>query len=67
MARIRLQQSAVALLRYGARINWKVDELEKLDRTTRKTMTMYGALHPKSDVDRLYVKRRDGGRGLIGI
>ena len=29
---------AVALLRYGAGIiNWKVDELKKMDRTTRKT------------------------------
>ena len=29
-------------------------------------MTMYGMLHPKSDVDRIYVSRKDGGRGLIG-
>ena len=27
---------------------------------------MYGALHPKSDVDRLYIPRK-GGRGLISI
>ena len=53
---------AVALLRYGAGIiNWKVDELKKLDRTRRKTLTMYGVLHPKSDIDRLYVKRKHGG------
>ena len=26
---------------------------------------MYGALHPKSDVDRLYMPRKEGGRGLI--
>ena len=59
---------AVALLRYGAGIiNWKVEELKSLDRTTRKTLTMYGALHPRSDVDRLYVKRKEGGRGLINI
>ena len=43
---------AVALLRYGAGIiNWKVDELKKNDRTTRKTLTMYRVLHPKTDVD----------------
>ena len=29
-------------------------------------MTLYGALHPKSDMDRLYMKRKEGGRGLIG-
>ena len=30
-------------------------------------MTMYGGLHPKSDVDRLYVKRKEEGRGLISV
>ena len=25
------------------------------------------ALHPKSDVDRLYIPRKEGGRGLISI
>ena len=30
-------------------------------------MTMYGALHPKSDVDRLFIKRKEGGRGLISM
>ena len=30
-------------------------------------MTMYGVLHPKSDIDRLYLKRKHGGRGLISI
>ena len=28
-------------------------------------MTLYGALHPKSDVDRVYLARQKGGRGLI--
>ena len=28
---------------------------------------MYGGLHPKSDVDRLYVKRKERGRGLISV
>ena len=26
---------------------------------------MYGALHPKSDVDRIYIQREKGGKGLI--
>ena len=30
-------------------------------------MTIYAGLHPKSDVDRLYVKRKEGGRGLISV
>ena len=59
---------AVALLRDGAGIiNWKVDESKKIDITTRKTLTIYGTLHPKSDVDRLYLKREHGGRVLTNI
>ena len=27
--------------------------------------TIYGALHPNSDVDRLYIPRKEGERGLI--
>ena len=58
----------VALLRYGAGIiNWKVDELKEMDRTTRKTLTIYDGLHPKSGIDRLYLKQNHGGRGLISI
>ena len=59
---------AVAIFRYGAgTIQWKASELKDLDKKSRKTMTMYGGLHPKSDVDRLYVKRKEGGRGLISV
>ena len=59
---------AVAIFRYGAGIlHWSKSELNALDRKSRKTMTMYGALHPKCDVDRLYMKRKEGGRGLIGV
>ena len=42
-------------------------ELQATDRKTRKLFTIYGALHPKSDVDRLYIPRKEGGRGLISI
>ena len=30
-------------------------------------MTMHRALHPKDDVDRLYVSRKEGGSGLGSI
>lgn len=36
-----------------------------MKRMTRKVLTMNGAFHPKSDVDRLYLSRVSGGRGLI--
>ena len=28
---------------------------------------MYGAIHPMSDVDRMYVQRKEGGRGLVSV
>ena len=46
---------AVSLMRYGG-IKWNVAELDEMDRKTRKIMTMNKEFHPKSDVDRLYVK-----------
>ena len=30
-------------------------------------MTMHKALHPRDDVDRLYVSRKEGGRGIDSI
>ena len=57
---------AVAVLRYGAGIlTWNVEELKELDKKTRKLLTMHKGLHPKSDVDRLYLSRTDGGGGLM--
>lgn len=59
---------AVPVLRYtGGIINWTREELDNLDRKTRKLMTANKALHPKSDVDRLYLSRKEGGRGLIQV
>ena len=60
----------VSLLRYlAAFVSWRKSELQATDRKTRKLFTIYGALHPKSDVDRLYIAipRKEGGRGLISI
>ena len=57
---------AVSLLRYSAAfVSLRRSELQPIDRKTRKLFTIYGVLHPKSDVDRLYI--REGGRGLISI
>ena len=38
-----------------------------MDQRTRKLMTIHQALHPRDDVDRLYVSRKEGGRGLASI
>ena len=48
-------------------IDWTKEELHEIDRTTRKLLTIYRVLHPQADVDRLYMARADGGRGLIGV
>ena len=59
---------AVSLLRYSAAfVFWRKSELQAIDRKNRKLFTTYGALHHKSDVDRLYIPRKEGGRGLIFI
>ena len=63
-----LMSWAVYLLRYSAAfVSCRKNELQAIDRKTRKFFTIYGALHRKSDVDRLYIPRKEGGRGLISI
>lgn len=34
------------------------EELKNNDRKTRKLMTMNGVLHPKADIDRLYLEKK---------
>ena len=58
----------VSLLRYSeAFIDWNCAELAQLDRGTRKLMTMHNALHQKSNVDRLYIPKKEGGRRSQGV
>jgi hypothetical protein len=50
------------VLRYSfGIINWRIEEIKKIDRKTRKILTMYKMHGPKADRDRLYVKRKEGG------
>ena len=58
---------AVSLLRYSAAFSWRKSELQAIDRKTRNLFTIYVALHPTSDVGRLYIHRKEGGRCLISI
>ena len=59
---------AVSVVRYTAGVlDWTQKELDTLDKKTRKILTMNGAFHMASSVDRLYMKRKDGGRGLISV
>ena len=45
----------------------KISELRRIDTKTRKLLNMHKMLHPKADVERLYIPRKDGGRGLIEV
>ena len=38
-----------------------------MDQRTKKLMTMYKALYPRYVIDRLYVLRKEGGKGLASI
>lgn len=48
-------------------VDWKMEEIRKLDRKTRKLLTMERMHHPRADVDRMYLPRNQGGRGLIQL
>ncbi len=46
---------------------WSVVELRAVDRLTRKILIEHQAHHPKASVARLYLPRRQGGRGLQSL
>ena len=48
-------------------VNWNLTELRKLDTKIRKRFTCHRMHHPKSDVDRLYVFRNQGGTGMTQL
>ena len=59
---------AVGVVRYSAGIvDWTMEEVANMDRRTRKILAMNGCLHTRSNVARLYLPRKEGARGLIGI
>jgi hypothetical protein len=59
---------AVPVVRYNfGTVNRYQEELQKLDRKTRKLLTIHGHHHPKAEVDHLYVSRKQGGRGLMQL
>ena len=64
----RINTWAVLLVRYsGPFLKWTREEIKQMDQRTRKLMTMHKALHPRDDVDRLYVSKKEGGRGHTSI
>ena len=63
-----INESVLPLITYTyGIINWTEGELKGQDIQVRKMLNMYRAFELKSDVDRLYLPRDMGGRGLIAI
>ena len=59
---------AVPVVQYSFGItDWKISELKQIDTKTRKLLNMHKMLHPEANVERLYIPRKDGGRGLIEV
>ena len=48
-------------------MNLKNSDLCNMDRKARNVLNMYQALHPRSDKDRLYLPRSEGGKGLFSL
>ena len=63
---IALNTWAVSILRYGAGIlKWNKNELQKMNRKTKKFMTMNKEFHPRGDVARLYISRKNGCKNRV--
>ena len=59
---------ALPILRYVfGIIRWTKTELMKLDRKVRKLLTVNKFHHPKSNTHRLYISRKEGGRGVTSV
>ena len=59
---------AIGVVRYSAGIiDWTEGDLKKMDVKTRKTLSMAGAFHTRGSSLRLYIKRKEGGKGLISV
>ena len=59
---------AVPLVRYyGSFLKLTRDGLKQMDQRTRKLKTIHKALHPREDVERQYVSRKEEERGFASI
>ena len=59
---------AIPVVTYSFNIfNWTPSDIKKMDTKIRKLITCNRMHHPKADVDRLYIPRKEGGRGLIQL
>ena len=45
-------------------IDWTIEEIKEIDTRTRKHLTMTGNFHPNGDIEKLYLPRSQGRRGI---
>ena len=45
-------------------VDWAIDDINDLDIKTRKILSITGNFQPNGDIDKLYINRKKGGRGL---
>ena len=65
---LALNTWAITVIRYSAVfLDWTKEETKELDRWVRKKLIAGRALHPKSNVMRICIKRSYGGRCLITV
>lgn len=59
---------AIPILTYSfGIIKWTKTDINNIQIATRTILTKHNCLHPKSAIERVTIKRQDGGRGLIDI
>ena len=66
IAAINTLAAPVILYSYGV-IDWKLDEIQDLDRITRKQLCMNSMLAKKADVVSIYLPCQEGGRSLMNL
>ena len=48
-------------------INWNSEEIRRIDKKIQKLLNLNSMNHPKADVNRMYVQRKEGGSGMINL
>ena len=66
MVSINTPAVLVILYSYGV-IDWKLDEIQDLNRMTRKQLYMNQMLAKKAYVDRIYLLCQEGGRSFMNL
>ena len=65
---IAINTIAVPVISYSFNIiTWNLNEIKRIDTKISKQLTCHRMHHPKSNIDRLYLQRNNGGRGLIHL